>query len=89
MIYTPNVISTNGSPEKAPTPHPEILLVPADLHQIACNGQPQAAGAHVVPGGGHPKVYFSFDGRDEVVCSYCDRLFTKQPRDGAVPYAPK
>lgn len=68
------------------TPHPEILLVPADTHQISCNGQPFAAGAHVVQGGGHPKVYYSFDGSDSVTCAYCDRLFTKVAQDGAVPY---
>lgn len=70
----------------AATPHPEVLLVPADTHQIACNGQPFAAGAKVVAGGGHPKVYYSFDGRDAVVCGYCDRLFTKVAQDGAVAY---
>lgn len=71
----------------AVTPHPEVLLVPADAHQIACNGQPFAPGAKVVAGGGHPKVYYSFDGRDSVVCGYCDRLFTKVAQDGAVAYA--
>ncbi len=70
----------------AVTPHPEVLLVPADAHQIACNGQPFAAGAKVGAGGGHPQVYYSFDGRDSVVCGYCDRLFTKVAQDGAVPY---
>ena len=68
------------------TPHPEILLVPEGTHQIACNGQPFAAGASVTHGGGHPKVYYSFDGRDSVVCGYCDRLFTTVAQDGAVPY---
>ena len=69
------------------TPHPEILLVAADSLQIACNGQPFAAGAKVIAGGGHPKVYYTFDGRDAVVCGYCDRLFTKVAQDGAVPYS--
>ena len=68
------------------TPHPEILLVPAETHQIACNGQPFAADAVVVKGGGHPKVYYSFDGRDAVTCGYCDRLFTKVAQDGAIAY---
>ena len=86
MTYTPNVITANGSEQKAARPHPEILLVPADAHQVACNGQPFAAGAKAVPGGGHPKVWYSFDGKDEVVCGYSDRLFTKTPQDGAVPY---
>lgn len=58
------------------TKHPEIFLVPANLHQISCDG-----------GGvlGHPKVYYTFDGNDEVVCGYCDRLFTKTPVKGAKP----
>lgn len=50
------------------TPHPEIILVEQDAHNIACNG----GGAL-----GHPKVYYTFDGRNEVTCGYCDRLFTK------------
>lgn len=74
---------------QAVTPHPEILLVPEDAHQVACNGQPHVPGARVVAGGGHPKVYYSFDGRDTVVCGYCDRLFTKKPMAGAVPYVPR
>ncbi len=84
--YTPNVITANDTPQKAARPHPEILLVPADAHQVTCNGQPFAVGAKVIAGGGHPKVYYSFDGKDEVVCGYCDRLFTKRPQEGAVAY---
>ena len=54
--------------------HPEIFRVPEDMHQVACDG-----------GGtlGHPKVYYSFDGKEEVVCGYCDRLFTKRMASGA------
>jgi uncharacterized Zn-finger protein len=51
------------------TKHPEIFLVPEGAHQVSCDG----GGAL-----GHPKVYYSFDGGDEVVCGYCDRLFTKK-----------
>jgi uncharacterized Zn-finger protein len=60
------------------TKHPEILLVPADMAQIACNGGGGALG--------HPKVYYTFHHQDEVTCGYCDRLFTKTPQDGAVVY---
>jgi len=60
------------------TKHPEILLVPESAEQICCNGGGGALG--------HPKVYYTFHGQDEVVCGYCDRLFTKQPQDGAKPY---
>jgi uncharacterized Zn-finger protein len=56
--------------------HPEILLVPEGQHQVACDG----GGAL-----GPPKVYYTFDGHDEVVCGYCDRLFTTKPIDGAKP----
>lgn len=58
--------------------HPEILFVPKELHQISCNGGSAALG--------HPKVYYTFDGQDEIVCGYCDRLFTKQNQPGAKPY---
>ena len=63
------------------TKHPEILLVDAGARQISCNGGASA--------GGHPKVYYSFDGKDEVVCGYCDRLFTKVDQPGAMPYQGK
>lgn len=60
------------------TKHPEILFVPKELHQIACNGGSGALG--------HPKVYYTFDGQEEVTCGYCDRLFTKHNQIGAKPY---
>ncbi|MCE9507236.1 MAG: zinc-finger domain-containing protein [Alphaproteobacteria bacterium] len=56
--------------------HPEIFFVPKDKHQIACDG----GGAL-----GHPKVYYTFEGQDEVTCGYCDRLFTKKHVAGAKP----
>lgn len=59
------------------TKHPEILLVPKDAHQISCNGGGGAMG--------HPKVYYTFDGQDQVTCGYCDRLFTKTNIVGAKP----
>lgn len=60
------------------TKHPEILLVPAEMEQVCCNGGGGALG--------HPKVYYTFHGQDEVTCGYCDRLFTKVAQDGAKPY---
>ena len=60
------------------TAHPEIFKVDADIQRVSCNGGHGALG--------HPKVYYSFDGADEVVCGYCDRLFTKKNRKGAKPY---
>lgn len=60
------------------TEHPEILLVPEAAESISCNGGGGALG--------HPKVYYTFHGQDEVVCGYCDRLFTKKETAGAVAY---
>jgi|GEM_PF-445370 uncharacterized Zn-finger protein len=63
------------------TPHPEILSVPKDVETIVCNGGGGALG--------HPRVYYTFHDQDEVVCGYCDRLFTKKDVAGAVPYQGK
>jgi uncharacterized Zn-finger protein len=64
--------------KKMATPDPEIFLVPAEAHQISCNGGGGALG--------HPKVYYTFDGQPEVVCGYCDRVFTKIEKPGAKLY---
>jgi uncharacterized Zn-finger protein len=63
---------------KMTTKDPEILLVPKDAHQVACNGGGGALG--------HPKVYYTFDGQDAVTCGYCDRVFTKVATPGAKAY---
>lgn len=60
------------------TRHPETFLVPKDTGHVSCNGGGGALG--------HPKVYYTFDGQDEVVCGYCDRLFTRTAQAGAKPY---
>lgn len=49
---------------------PEIITVPSDTVEVACNG-----GNEVL---GHPRVYYRFDtGQPKVVCGYCDREFIK------------
>lgn len=55
--------------------HPEIFLMPADADHVSCNGGGGALG--------HPKVYYTFHAQDDVVCGYCDRLFTKTAQAGA------
>ena len=45
---------------------PEIIIVDAGTSSVSCDG----GGAL-----GHPRVYYSFDGRNSVECLYCDRLF--------------
>ena len=49
--------------------HPEIITVAADARQVACNGGDGALG--------HPVVYYTFDGGDEIVCGYCDRAYIR------------
>mgnify|MGYP000712217979 FL=1 len=49
---------------------PEIITVPADTAEVACDG-----GNEVL---GHPRVYYRFDGQPKVTCGYCDREFVKQ-----------
>ena len=49
---------------------PEIIEVSEDTDQVACDGGGGALG--------HPIVWYSFDGKDRVICGYCDRLFIKK-----------
>ncbi len=58
--------------------YPEILFVTSATDHVACNGGGSALG--------HPKVYYTFHGQDEVTCGYCGRLFTKKNVPGAQPY---
>lgn len=52
---------------------PEIIKVENDVDQVCCDGGNDTLG--------HPVVWYSFDGRDAVECSYCDRRFVKQNGD--------
>lgn len=47
----------------------EIVAVSPDADEVVCDGGGGALG--------HPQVWYSFDGQDQVVCGYCDRLFVK------------
>ena len=48
----------------------DIVKVDASTHEISCGGVEGALG--------HPVVYYSFDGVDEITCEYCSRIFTKK-----------
>lgn len=52
----------------APIP-PETITVAADADGVACDGGGGALG--------HPKVWYSFDGRSAVSCGYCGRHFVR------------
>jgi uncharacterized Zn-finger protein len=47
-------------------------VIPVDSHvdEVSCDGGSGALG--------HPQVWYSFDGRPQVTCQYCDRIFMRQ-----------
>lgn len=49
---------------------PEIIEIPADADEVKCDGGNGPLG--------HPLVWYTFDGQNEVECGYCDRLFLKK-----------
>lgn len=51
-------------------PPPEVIEVSADTDEVACDGVGGALG--------HPLVYYTFDGRSQIDCGYCDRAFVKK-----------
>ncbi len=51
------------------TTPPEVIIVDHDADEVSCDGGNGALG--------HPLVWYSFDGKDKVVCGYCDREFLK------------
>ena len=53
-----------------PATPPEVIVVDDKADEVACDGGGGALG--------HPVVWYSFDGQDEVDCGYCDRLFVKE-----------
>ena len=56
----------------------EIYKVDKTMTSVACDGGKGALG--------HPKVYYSFKGNDEVTCGYCGCVFTKKNRKNAQIY---
>lgn len=54
---------------KNPAENPEIIKVPKNTNQVACDG------GH--PSLGHPLTYYTFDNADFIDCLYCDRRFIK------------
>ena len=56
--------------QKKSNAKPEIISVARDVDEVVCDGGDGALG--------HPQVWYSFDGRDELTCSYCGRVFTKK-----------
>lgn len=49
---------------------PETIEVAADADGVYCDGGGGALG--------HPKVWYTFDGKNTAECGYCDRLFIRK-----------
>jgi uncharacterized Zn-finger protein len=54
---------------KNPAANPEIIMVPKNTDQVACDGGHSSLG--------HPITYYTFEQADFVECGYCDRRFVK------------
>lgn len=52
------------------TKAPEIQKVKKDAKQVSCDGGGGALG--------HPRVFYTFDGKDRLTCGYCDKEFVKK-----------
>lgn len=48
----------------------EVIAVDPAADEVCCCGGGGALG--------HPLVWYAFDGRPEVVCGYCDRVFVRR-----------
>jgi uncharacterized Zn-finger protein len=58
---------------KNPAANPEIIKVPHNTDQVACDG-----GNPIL---GHPLTYYSFaQDKDYVECGYCDRRFVRSSK---------
>lgn len=51
---------------------PEVIKVDKDADGVMCDGGGGALG--------HPRVWYSFEGRNMVECAYCDRQFVKSDK---------
>ena len=53
-----------------PVKQPDVFIVDDHVDEVSCDGGHGALG--------HPKVWYGFDGADQVSCGYCGRLFVKE-----------
>lgn len=54
-------------------PKPDTTTVTPETERIACDGGGEA---------GHPRVWYSFENKNEVVCGYCGRAYVKAGAHG-------
>ena len=51
----------------------EIIAVDAKTETICCDGGQDSLG--------HPAVYYTFEDKNEIVCSYCGKKYIKEIKD--------
>jgi uncharacterized Zn-finger protein len=62
----------DSRPDSPPPAPPETIDIAGDADEVCCDGGGGALG--------HPRVWYSFDGRKQVRCHYCDRAFIKKAK---------
>ena len=48
----------------------DIIKIDSDTETICCDGGQD--------GLGHPAVYYTFDNKEKIICSYCGRAYIKE-----------
>ena len=48
----------------------EIIQVNKNTETICCDGGQDSLG--------HPAVYYTFNGDNKIICSYCSKIFVKE-----------
>ena len=47
----------------------EVIKVEEDIKTISCDGGQDSLG--------HPAVYYTFDESNQIICSYCGKIYKK------------
>ena len=51
----------------------EIIRVDAETETICCDGGQDSLG--------HPSVYYTFDGNEKIICSYCGKIYIRNSEE--------
>tara|TARA_Y100000996_G_C22400129_1_gene592789 strand:- start:594 stop:761 length:168 start_codon:yes stop_codon:yes gene_type:complete len=51
----------------------DIIKIDSDTETICCDGGQD--------GLGHPAVYYTFDNKEKIICSYCGRTYIKEEKN--------
>ena len=51
----------------------EVIKVEAETKTICCDGGQDSLG--------HPSVYYTFDGNEKIICSYCGKIYIRNSEE--------